>query len=284
MVCSNRLRVLPRCQALWGFSGFSCGFARFAVSGLLFMSVATYAVADGVGPVRPTARPDGSVSTAIMVPMPAVAVGQAGPSVTDRGTTDLTPRVRLNRDDLSPPARTAHLPRTRFQHQPGHALWTRAALSALKTHGKPLVDMVPADITEWCPAYPAADEKSRRAFWVGFLSALSKHESTYKAYAVGGGGLWYGLLQILPSTARGYDCNAGTGEALKSGAANLSCAIRIMAVTVPRDGVVYGPGGRGVAADWGPLRSATKRADIARWLRRQNYCKPLDATRPKTRP
>lgn len=189
--------------------------------------------------------------------------------------------------DLRPPARTAHLPRTRWQHMGGNELWTRAALSALKDHGKPLVDLVPADIATWCPKYPTATEAERRAFWVGFMSALAKYESTYKANAVGGGGLWYGLLQILPSTARGYKCNVGTGAALKNGAANLSCAVRIMAHTVPRDGVIHGykkRKGQGVTADWGPMHSAPKRRNMANWLKRQNYCKPVDATRPKIRP
>ncbi len=185
---------------------------------------------------------------------------------------------------LRPPARDGNVPATRWSHQPRHMLWNRAALSALKTHGQPLVDMEPGDIADWCPRYPEAGPDQRRAFWVGFLSALAKHESTYKPQAVGGGGRWYGLLQILPATARGYGCNAGTGTALKNGAANLSCAVRIMAVTVPRDGVIYGRGGRGVAADWGPMRSRAKRADMAGWLRRQNYCAPLSATRPQSRP
>lgn len=185
---------------------------------------------------------------------------------------------------LRPPTRDGNVPRTRWTHQPDHVLWNRAALSALKTHGQPLVDLVPDDIANWCPQYPRADADARRAFWVGFLSALAKYESTYKPGAVGGGGKWYGLLQILPATARGYECNVGTGAALKNGAANVSCAVRIMAVTVPRDGVIYGRGGRGVAADWGPMRSSAKRADMAGWLRQQSYCAPLDATRPQARP
>lgn len=185
---------------------------------------------------------------------------------------------------LRPPARSGNLPRTRWQHMRGHSLWTRAALSALKSHGKPLVDMVPADIETWCPAYPQAGPAQRRAFWVGFLSSLAKHESTYRTWAVGGGGRWYGLLQILPGTARGYKCNVGSGDALKNGAANLSCAVRIMATTVPRDGVIAGNGSRGVGADWGPMRSAAKRRDMAGWLRRQAYCKPLGDTRPRARP
>lgn len=186
---------------------------------------------------------------------------------------------------LRPKARAPNLPRTRWQHMAGHALWTRTALAALKAHGKPLVDMVPGDIKTWCPAYPQADARGRRAFWVGFLSALAKHESTYKPWAVGGGGRWYGLLQILPGTARGYKCNVGDGASLKNGAANLSCAVRIMAHTVPRDGVISGPrGNRGVGADWGPMRSAAKRREMSGWLRQQSYCKPISTTRPRARP
>lgn len=185
--------------------------------------------------------------------------------------------------EIRPQARDAQVPRTRWTHQPDHVLWTRTALSALKTHGAPLVSLVPKDIGDWCPRYPQATPADRRAFWVGFLSALAKFESTYKPRAVGGGGKWYGLLQILPATARGYKCNVGTGEALKNGSANLSCAIRIMAVTVPRDGVIYGRGGRGVAADWGPMRSSSKRADMSGWLKRQSYCAPLDTIRPRMR-
>lgn len=186
-----------------------------------------------------------------------------------------------------PPALRPALPRTRWQHMVGHALWTRAALSALKGHGKPLVDLVPADIADWCPKYPTANDAERRAFWVGFLSALAKYESTYKPWAVGGGGKWFGLLQILPATARGYKCKVGTGEALKDGGANLSCAIRIMAHTVPRDGVIHGyqgGKGRGVTADWGPMHSQAKRQDMSNWLKRQKYCVALDQTRPKLRP
>ena len=187
---------------------------------------------------------------------------------------------------VRPPVRSAYVPRTRWQYMEGHTLWTRAAMSALKEHGSPLVEMVPRDIDNWCPAYTSNDDQKRRAFWVGYMSALAKHESTYKPWAVGGGGRWYGLLQILPATAQGYECAAGTGEALKSGAANLSCAVRIMAYTVKRDGVIHGRDSKwcGVSADWGPMRNAAKRADMARWLKRQNYCKPVNALRPKARP
>lgn len=183
-----------------------------------------------------------------------------------------------------PQARPDPLPVTRWAHQKDHALWERAALRALKTHGAPLVSLVPEDIATWCPSYRYAEDAQRRAFWVGFLSALAKHESTYRPDAVGGGGKWYGLLQILPATARGYGCAARSGTALKEGGANLSCAIRIMAVTVPRDGVIYAPGGKGVAADWGPMRSRKKRADMVGFTRNLPACRIATVPRPRLRP
>lgn len=162
----------------------------------------------------------------------------------------------------------------RWSHVPDSKEWNEAALQALNTHGNTLVEMVPEDIDRWCPEYAEADRSAREAFWVGFMSALAKHESTYRQTAVSSNGKWFGLLQISPATARGYDCRAESGEALKDGGANLSCAIRIMAVTVPRDGVIHDYDGRwrGVAADWGPLRVESKRRDISAWLKDQPFC------------
>lgn len=196
----------------------------------------------------------------------------------------------LPRADIRPVARpdslATVLPKARWDHRPRASRWTRAALSALAQHGAPLVESVPRDIAQWCPGYLKAGPAQRRAFWTGFMSALAKHESTYRADAVGGGGLWYGLLQILPATARGYGCRARSGAALKDGPANLSCAVRILAVTVPRDSAIAirDSRWRGVAADWGPMRSARKRADMAAWLRGQSYCAMGRSLRPVARP
>ncbi|MDF1669122.1 MAG: transglycosylase SLT domain-containing protein [Roseovarius sp.] len=212
----------------------------------------------------------------LMILLPCTALGQDLDAV-DTAVEDAAQLPNF------PPARDANLPRTRWERVPGGTLWTRSALSSLKAHASVLPEMVPADIADWCPAYPAANMEKRRAFWVGFMSTLVKHESTYKPAAVGGGGRWYGLTQILPSTARGYKCRARSGAALKHGPENLSCALRIMAFTVPRDGVVS-RGMRGVAADWGPLHSRKKRHDMMAWTNRQSYCKPLSKVRPQARP
>lgn len=159
-----------------------------------------------------------------------------------------------------------------FGARPEAPLWTGSAMAALDAHGAALVQTVPADIDAYCPGYRDAGPEERKAFWVTFLSALAKHESTWRPDASGGNGAWHGLLQISPQTARGYGCKAKSADALKDGGANLSCGIRIMAVTVPRDGVISAGMG-GVAADWGPFHQASKRADIQARTRNAAVCR-----------
>ena len=168
--------------------------------------------------------------------------------------------------------------------------WTRAALDAIDDNRTDLSDIVPRDIALWCPAYEGNPEADRDAFWVGMMSALARHESTWNPRAVGGGGQWFGLLQISPGTARHYGCEATSGEALRDAEANLACAARIMSVTVARDEAVALHDGRwrGVAADWGPMTNAGKRAEMSAWTRAQPFC-TLDtavytAPRPPARP
>ncbi|MCL3882433.1 transglycosylase SLT domain-containing protein [Marivita sp. GX14005] len=188
-------------------------------------------------------------------------------------------------ESLRPIARTyTPLPDMRWSHRRDSGAWSRAALIALRSHASRLPRTVPQDIGDWCPAYATNDMAGREAFWIGLLSALAKHESTFRPAAVGGGGKWYGLLQILPATARGYRCRATSRNDLKNGGANLQCALRIMATTVPRDGVIA-RGMRGVAADWGPFHSRAKREDMKAWIRKQPYCAGLARSlRPVARP
>lgn len=194
--------------------------------------------------------------------------------------------VNLTEPTMRPVARRAFLPRTRWEHKEGHSVWTRAAMSAMAGHANTLESVVPRDIDRWCPAYVDNSPELRRAFWVGMMSALAKHESTYNPQAVGGPDLWYGLLQIYPDTARRYGCRARTGEALKNPTENLSCAARIMNVTVARDEAIaiYNGRWRGVAADWGPMSNRNKIPEMANWTRQQSYCVPVENLRPRLRP
>jgi len=176
-------------------------------------------------------------------------------------------------------------PALRWDGHPRDMDWTLAAMAALRGPGAPLVNTVPRDIADWCPGYETAGPAQRRAFWAGLVSALAWHESTHREEAVGGGGRWFGLVQISPATARYRGCAATTGEALLDGEANLRCGVRIMGETVSRDRVVS-EGMGGVAADWGPFHSARKREDMRQWLLSQDYCVPGPETlrRPVMRP
>jgi hypothetical protein len=177
----------------------------------------------------------------------------------------------------APPADTVpDVPVTRWDHRPEGQLWTLTALDALEDVGQPLVETVPDDIATFCPAYAGNGPEERRAFWVGLMSALAKHESTWRPEAAGGGGRWLGLLQIAPETARDYGCDLSHPRGLFDGATNIACAVRIIARQVARHGVVVGGPGNwgGVAADWGPMRKADKVAEMAAFTRAQSYCQP----------
>lgn len=160
------------------------------------------------------------------------------------------------------------VPAMRWGERRGGDEWARETLAALESHGVNLVSTVPHDVATYCPGYATKGADERQAFWAGFLSSLAKHESTWNPQARGGGGKWLGLMQIAPSTWRGYGCNGN----ILDGGDNLACAVKIMAKQVGRDGVIAGGGKHGVGRDWAPMRSSAKRADIAGWTRQQSYC------------
>lgn len=191
---------------------------------------------------------------------------------------------------IRPVARDPYLPEARWDDLHLGPLWTRAAMSALEANAPRITEIVPRDIQAWCPGYASNPPELRRAFWAGMMSALAYYESTHRPEAVGGGNRWFGLLQIYPPTARGYGCRAQSGSALTDPEDNLSCAARIMNVTVSRDRAVALHDGRwrGVAADWGPMTNSVKRSAMAEWTRSQSYCQPqpalMRAIRPMARP
>lgn len=134
----------------------------------------------------------------------------------------------------------------------------------------PLIATAPADIDAWCPAYRDAGPEQRAEFWTGLMAALARYESTWQPDLVAGGGRYYGLMQISPPTARFYGCEAGSGEALLDGEANLRCTLRIWSQTVPRDDAVSDGGG--VAADWGPMTRSGPREEMRAFSLAQPYC------------
>lgn len=225
----------------------------------------------------PSLRP-GSPAEALPV---AAEFGPPGSRAEFTATSFERPRVR-------PEARDPELPSAQWNDEPQGALWTRSMISALMGHGSEVLATVPEDIAEWCPAYAQNSRDDRAAFWVGLMSAIAHHESRHLPHVVGAG-QYYGLLQIYPPTARAVDCRAASGDALKGGSANLSCAVRIMAEVVPEhDAVAIHSGGwRGIANQWGPMTRRSVREELRDWTREQDYCQlaPLaSAPRPPARP
>lgn len=179
----------------------------------------------------------------------------------------LTPKVVAKPTPVAKAAPVPAIPAMRWGRQ-GSDAWTRELLAALEQDASGLARVVPQDVQAFCPGYVTASVDQRKHFWAGLVSSIAKHESTWNPRAKGGGGKWLGLMQIAPATWRAYDCR---GE-IMDGGDNLSCAVRIMAKQVGRDGVIAGGGARGVGRDWAPMRSGSKRADIAGWTRQQSYC------------
>jgi len=162
--------------------------------------------------------------------------------------------------------------------RPEAAEWTARTLRAVGAEDARLAARVPADIATFCPTYADAPLPQRRAFWAGALSAVARYESSWNPQAAGGGGAYLGIMQISTRTAEQHGCAATSAAGLKdgglkNGGANLECAVQIMAAAVGRDGVVAGPGNRGVGRDWMPLRQEDKRRAIADWTSRQDYCR-----------
>jgi hypothetical protein len=164
------------------------------------------------------------------------------------------------------------LPAMRWDARDEAASWTSHTLAVVAAHDAELANTTPADIETFCPHYPKASLSDRRAFWVGLLSATSKHESGYNPKAVGGKGRYIGLMQISPATAKQNQCSAQSSAALKDGSANLACAVQIMAPHVAADGMVAGGGNRGIGRDWGPFSKKSARSEIAAWTAKQSYC------------
>jgi len=198
-----------------------------------------------------------------------------------------TPVVLRTGAAIRPEARPVFVGEARWDGSGQGEAWSVAAMRAIAQAPRDLREVVPGDIGAWCPGYERNPPHLRAAFWVGTVSALARYESNFDERAVGGGGAWHGLLQISPATARGYGCDATSGEALRDGEANLACAIRIMSRTVSRDGVVAAGGG-GIAADWGPMSRESLRGQMRDWVSGQSYCEVQTAVmaslRPEARP
>ena len=180
-----------------------------------------------------------------------------------------------------------------WAHKPQADEWTTIALAAIADIGTGLVETVPADIDEFCPAYESLDSAGRSAFWVGLLSAMARYESDFDpavsfnerahcsrcSWAVTQDGrdvISRGLLQLSQESANGYPgCTvpAADEERLHEPELNLRCGVAIMARLVSRDRVIGAKRSkwRGGAAYWSVLRSG-KRKEIRAFTSKTARC------------
>lgn len=157
------------------------------------------------------------------------------------------------------------MPVMAWDHRPEATEWTQATLDALRAEGAVLASTLPADVETYCPNYAEASPDERRMFWAGLFSAIAKFESTWNPTATGGGGAYFGLLQISPRTADYVGCDGD----LHDGANNLQCAVKIAARQAdPTEAEQVWQ----ITRDWGPMHHADKRAAVAEFTRAQSYC------------
>ncbi len=163
--------------------------------------------------------------------------------------------------------------------------WTSAAEMAVTN--SQLVESVPKDINNFCPAYSTRNAEDRKVFWVGLLSIVARPESNFKpeakytenfADAQGNKVVSRGLLQISIESAnqKKYACGIKKAEDLHDPAANLACGVKILDAWVKTDHVIaaYGTGApRGGGRYWSTLREKNKHlAEIMKFTRSLKVC------------
>jgi Transglycosylase SLT domain len=187
------------------------------------------------------------------------------------------------------PSRPSGYPAAVWESRPDGRAWTLTAHQAIDTLAPSLLAATPSDIDAFCPGYRATNAAGRRAFYVALLAELARYESNFdpsvrytESFTDNSGQrvISRGLLQISQESANGYGCAITNAEQLHDPTTNISCAVRIVARWVERDGVIagYSAGAwRGASRYWSPLRDRNKLVDLQAALNAQSFC-----ARPRT--
>ncbi len=245
------------------------------------MGVAVIAVAAcTVAPVAPAdAELAGNTRIGSAEPVSSVPQGEVRPGVVE---APMVPPSQQHRKVV--PQRQA------WQWQ--NARYQQSAEATLLNEGVPLIFSEPADIAEYCPAWPRLNGYERLSFWADLLAAMAVHESRHNPQArhverfndrFGKPVVSRGLLQLSQESANGYGCGIRQAEQLHNPDENIRCAVRILSRWVAEDGVIsaYVSDGtkkpvkpwRGGARYWSVLRANRKTADIQQNLRDSARCR-----------
>lgn len=182
------------------------------------------------------------------------------------------------------PTRPTGYPAAAWEARPEGRAWTMTAHQSIDTLAPHLVALVPTDIDAFCPGYRATNAAGRRAFYVSLLAELSRYESNFdpsvrytESFSDNAGRrvVSRGLLQLSQESANGYGCATTNAEQLHDPHTNISCAVRILARWVERDGVIAGYSNgawRGASRYWSPFRDRNKLVDLQAALNAQPFC------------
>jgi hypothetical protein len=209
----------------------------------------------------------GILACGVIIGSVGVSVAQIAPDAASEYAPTVSERP-IERPWVGP-----RVPKLRWDGRSGSQAWSMALMMEIQRHPRTFLAKTPRDINAFCPGFAEGSSSDRAAFWAAILSGIARHESGSNPRAAGAGGRYLGLMQISPATANHYGCDA-EGSDLLNGGANMTCAVKIAARNVSRDGLVVGQSGawRGVARDWMVLRDKSAREDIFGWIKKQPYC------------
>lgn len=147
--------------------------------------------------------------------------------------------------------------------------WTEVVTSAVTATALP--DLIPPDISAFCPSYDEDSRADRTHFWVGLIAAIAdaetdgrfnRRDSFTESFREDGPGsplvVSRGLLQLsFPGDRDHYRCEIPDAESLYDPAVNLACGVKVLAKLALRDKRIAGQVGaawQGGAAYWSTLR------------------------------
>ena len=174
--------------------------------------------------------------------------------------------------------------RWQYSNNPRTVKWTSLTYDAIEKHGRNLLEIIPADIDEFCPQYGKFSRETRKRFWVFFVSAISELESRHNPDVIyreqfrdryGKRVSSRGLLQLSRESALGYGCEFSSEKDLHDPALNLRCGVQILNQCIGKDeritGKVEGEW-QGGARYWSSLRDEEKVRQLKAWIRETCIC------------
>ena len=164
-------------------------------------------------------------------------------------------------------------------------LWETKTREAILKYGHYLLEVIPVDILDFCPAYAGFSFEKKTQFWIFMLSAISEFESGHRPELeyrerfrnkFGEHVRSRGLLQLSRESVIGYGCEFSSECDLHDPVMNLECGVIILNRWIGKDRRItgrYNRGWRGGARYWSILRDDSKLRQIKIWTQESGFCR-----------